>query len=739
MALSAIWFAVSAIISMVIHLTVPFTSKPAIAFLWIAASYCLFSIPFYFSGICVCLALTKFAKSAGLLYAADLVGAGTGCIALIAVMRLVDGPTATIVVGVVGCTSAIAFALDGKLIAVYRLAITLSVALTLLGVVTGILAAKQEALVRITWSKGTAEARPLYEKWNSFSRIAVDGNPREGTSVITEGISPTYPVDRTAFQLHLRIDGGAETTITSWKTPVDIDYLKYDVKNIVYHIRTNDSVLIIGAGGGRDVLSALLMGQRAVRAVEINQDILQTVNNEYGEFSGHLDRNPRVTFVNDEARSYIARTDERFDVIEASFVDTWAATAAGALTLTENSIYTTNAWKLFLNRLTPTGILSFSRWYSTDFPAETYRLVALAASTLRDAGIAATRGHIVLLSNLRNDIGGGRVGAATILIGKEPFSVREIDDLELLSKQMRFNVLLSPRTAADPVLSLLANGDLQAPAVSSLPLILSPPTDNCPFFFYLKPLRYAFRDTSSDRNGMFAPQMQSGEIVIVLLVLVVFLTLFFVLMPLFRDVQKKLIRMSVPYLVFFTGIGLGFMLIEVSLMQRLIIFLGHPTYSLSVVLATLLVSSGIGSYSTRWGKTAATPRAARLIVLLLPLAALGLVSHLAIDIFASSKTPTRITAAIAMLCPVGFSIGMALPLGFTIVPTELDALMPVFWGINGAASICASIVAMLIAMNYGISSAYWSGFFCYVIAVAAYAWMLWALQTKRANAQFASR
>ncbi len=412
-------------------------------------------------------------------------------------------------------------------------------------------------------------------------------------------------------------------------------------------------------------------------------------------------------------------------MIEASFIDTWAATAAGGLTLTENSLYTMEAWKLFLNRLSPSGILSFSRWYWSGFPAETYRLVSLAASALRSEGVSDPRGHIVLISNAWPDIISGGRGAATILVGKESFSADDLDKLESLSRQMRFNLVLSPRGAQDSVFSALGNGDQNTSAVRSLPLNLSPPTDDRPFFFHIKPLRYAFRDTTPNQSGTFVLEVQSGEIVIVLLVLVVFLTSMFVIVPLFHGMGKESIPASIPYLLFFAAIGMGFMLVEVSQMQRLIIFLGHPTYALSVVLSALLVFSGMGSYSTRQIQRPGRDGAVRLLLLLLALLAFGLFSIPAIAAFAASTTPVRIAMAIAMLFPAGFFMGMAFPLGLKLATGELDSLMPAFWGMNGAASICASILAMLIAMNAGISAAFWSGFCCYVAAFCAYLWALY--------------
>jgi hypothetical protein len=162
----------------------------------------------------------------------------------------------------------------------------------------------------LIWVKGRPEAAPLYEKWNSFSRITVLGDPDIPVSPISEGTSPTYPTNAAVHALPLMIDAAAETTLTSFAGDFStVDYLKYDVKEIVHYLRQNSKVFIIGAGGGRDVLAALAMGQKSIRAVEMNQEVLATVNGRFGDFTGHLDRNPRVTFVNDEARSYLARSN----------------------------------------------------------------------------------------------------------------------------------------------------------------------------------------------------------------------------------------------------------------------------------------------------------------------------------------------------------------------------------------------------------------------------------------------
>src|SRR5216683_1684070 len=325
--LGAVLFAVSAVVSFVISLFVPFDGEVTIGgLLSTGLTYAIIAVPFVFSGICVALALTKFPQRVGKLYACDLIGAATGCLLIIVTLNVTDGPTAVIAVG--------AFAAAHT-----------------------VLVRDESPLVRLQWVKGRAEPRPLYEKWNSFSRVTVFGDPTQPTAPAGWGVSATFRPERGVRQLSLLIDASAGTVLTGYDgNPADLEHLKYDVTNLVHYVRQGARVLVIGVGGGRDVLAAVLFGQRSVLGVEINQDIIGTVNGKFGGFTGHLDRLPQVRFVNDEARSYIARQTERFDIIQISLIDTWAATSAGAFVLTENSLYTAEAWKLFLDRLSPSGI-----------------------------------------------------------------------------------------------------------------------------------------------------------------------------------------------------------------------------------------------------------------------------------------------------------------------------------------------------------------------------------------------
>jgi spermidine synthase len=728
MARSAFWFAVSVIVSVLAHILVPFRSEPTLALIWIAVTYFVLAVPFYFSGVCVCAALTKFPRSVSGLYAADLFGAATGCIVLIYVLRGTDAPTAVVLVGLLGCVGTVLFSVDAGEHQFRKAAFILGAVFAIFVVVNTVLVQHQASLLRITWAKGEHEPPALYEKWNSFSRVTVRGDANTPSKVITEGISVTYPPEKFFRQLHLKIDSDAETTLTALDgvngVSIDsLDYLKYDVKNLVHHIRSDAKVLIVGAGGGRDVLSALLFKQRSVRAVEINQNIINTVNGRFGDFTGHLDRNPKVTFVNDEARSYLARTPERFDVLEASFIDTWAATAAGALTLTENSLYTVECWNMFLQRLTPDGVLSFSRWYLPGLPAEAYRLTSLAAASLRASGVEDPRSHILLVKNSRRSAEGEPIGAVTILIGKKPFSAAEIDRIEEISRQMQFDVVLSPRFALDPVFAALATGQDPGGMVESLPVNLSAPTDDSPFFFYMMKFRNLLRLQQLAEDPSAAIYATSGAVVGVLLLFITVPTLICIWLPL-RSMEKTVVRSVLPHLLFFAAIGLGFMLIEISQMQRLIVFLGHPTYALSVVLFSLLLSSGFGSYTTRNITYAGRDALVRLLLLLVAMLVFGVLTPRATTAFSSSTNAMRIMVATGILFPLGFFMGMAFPLGLKLAARQVDALTPAFWGVNGATSICGSVLAAAISMNAGIASTFWIGFLCYGFAFGAFVWAI---------------
>ena len=721
-------FAATIVLSYVTHLAIPFLLDASLAGIFgIVLTYAALSVPFVCSGIVVSLALTRFPGQVSALYAADLAGAALGCLIVGPLLRVADAPTAVLATAAVAAVGAVLFAADGRGAVASRRLVRLSAGLALvlvaLAVGNGAAARRNAGWLRLVWVKGQYEARPIVEKWNSFSRVRVIGDPDRLVRPSGWGLSAALPRELRARELHLDIDSYAGTELTAFHgDPREVEHLKYDVTNVAHYLRPASRVLVVGTGGGRDILSALAFDQKQVTGVEINEGIIDLVNRRFGDFTGHLDRHPKVRFVNDEARSFVARLDDRVDLIQISLIDTWAATASGAFVLTENSLYTVDAWRIFLDHLAPGGILSVSRWYYAGRPGEVYRLAALASTTLMGMGVTRPGDHYAIVRARAADAPNAPDGIGTMLVSRDPLSDADLDALEAVAARMHFEIVQSPRHSADETFAALASGDRLAPAVAAHTLDISAPTDDRPFFFHMLRLRDVFDRSLWRDQGIVRFNMTAVGVLGVLFVTVTLLTASCIVLPLAIAAKRTDFGGAVPHLLFFGGIGFGFMLVEISQVQRLAIFLGHPVYSLSVVLASLLLSSGVGSLSTATLDDRRTPAMVRLVVLIAVLVAFGAATPAAVRHFETGSTPLRILVAVAILLPPGFFMGMAFPIGMRRALKESPELAPWLWGVNGAASVCASVLAVVIALGAGISAAFWTGVACYAAALAAFTW-----------------
>lgn len=718
----ALAFPIAMVLSFLTQLSVPFIVHASVVGLYIIVfTYAVIAVPFIVAGVCVSVVLTRFPARVSQLYASDLAGAALGCILLIGVLRVTDGPTAVIVVACLAGLGALFFAIDAGTVRLRRAAVVVTVLLGIAAAGHTALVWRQFPVLRILFAKGSFEPRALYERWNSYSRVRVSGNPNEWMRPFARTLSPTFPADRRIRELRMDIDVNASTSVTAYSgDPAQIEHLKYDVTAFAHRVRSAHDVLVVGTGGGRDILAALAMGSQSVTGVEINGDIVRMINGRFGDYTGHLDRDPRVHFVNDEARSYIARTSARYDLIEISLIDTWAATAAGAFALSENALYTVEAWRIFLEHLTDRGMLSVSRWYLEGQPGEVYRMVTLATDSLRSVGITHPREHIAVVRSVPLVHGRDRVGVGTMLVSRTPFAQADVNLLQEQANQLQFEAVLTPTSAADPTLERLAAGQA-TDVIRNFPLNIAAPTDDNPFFFHMLRLR----DIAKVRllaAGKSTPNMIAVFVLGALLVTVFALTLLCIVVPLWIGSGREALHGNGALLLFFAAIGLGFMLVETSQMQRLIIVLGHPTYALSVVLFALLLSSGIGSSLTRGIAPDRVGRSGllRLGAIVLVLLVFGALTPWAARTFEGATTPARIVAAVVMLFPPGMLMGMAFPVGMKVATDRAPALAAWLWGINGALSVCASVLSVVIALTASISAAFWTGWAAYVIALIAY-------------------
>lgn len=678
------------------------------------------AVPFVMGGIALTLALTRSGLPTGLVYGVDLLGAATGCALVVPLLGVIDAPSAAIFAGAAAGLAAVCFAGAAGLRT--RKAWITTIVLFVMVLLN---ASQQPGFIRPTWVKGLREDVSTFAflKWNTYSRVTVRHTIESPPLFWAKGRN--FPAEAYAPipQRYIEIDGGAGTVmVPAGKSLADHTYLSWDVTAAAHILRPTGPAAVIGVGGGRDILEAARVGHAPVVGVEINDLIVGLHEKTMRDFSGIADL-PNVQLVTDEARSYMARDTRLYSVITMSLIDTWASTGAGAYSLTENGLYTVEAWQTFLRRLTPIGIFTVSRWYVVDAPGETARMLGLAMETLWSLGVKDPRKHIILLQSEQ---------VATLLVSRSPYSEDDLNLAQQIAVFKGFNMLLTPRKdPVHPLLRQLAKQKTRAAMhafAASQYLDLTPPTDQRPFFFnMLKPLAWFTRAGEVKKMDMvFLGNLAATQTLLYATLASLLLSVLTLAWPMMRRVGdlRALPRADVlASMFYFALIGLGFMFVEIGILSRLSVFLGHPTLALSVLLSGIILFTGVGSTlsgridiaSTRWA-------------LMYPwLTALGvLVTAVAMEpvmaMLIASPASTRIGASLALLVPPALGMGLCFPLGLRLTERMETArsgnaprLGPWLWGINGAFSVCASGLALGCSMVFGIRTTLLCGMLCYVL------------------------
>ena len=670
--------------------------------------YIIAALPFLAGGAGLAVAVSRLYRDIGRVYASDLIGAAAGCVLLIPVLNVFGGPGALLSAAGVAALGACLFAAaDGR-----RRALPWAAPVALLAIALVLQARRPWLDIREV--KGHEAEQALYSKWNSFSRIAVYDREHQDW-----GLSETYTGPKPA-SLFMDIDSSASTPILEGG-PVTgpVAYLRYEITGLAYAIRPNAHALVIGPGGGRDLWTALVAGARRVDGVEVNPIIVNDVmERKFRSFSGDVYHAPGVNVVVDDGRSYVSRSAEQYDLIQASLVDTWAATSAGAYAMTENNLYTVEAFEAYLRHLKPDGVLTITRWY-----ADGLRLVSLAHGAAAKLGWSGIADRLFVARN-------GQV--ATFIVKKSAFSDVEVVGLVEACNRLKFGLIYAPITPSHQTPSgrndytRLITSDDPDRFYRLYPWDISPTTDDRPFFFQNMRVRDEMK-IRLDRTLLFGggfSTLRTVSLVSSVLVLV------FILLPLAGLSPEPIGRMdrALAPIAYFACLGAGFMLIEIGLMQRFVLFLGHPVYSLSVILFTLLLGGGAGSaLSRRVGKNAAATMA-----LAIPLVIAAGLTYAAVlpplfNAWIGLPRPARILLSVALLLPLGVLLGMPLPAGVRLLGTSRPGLLAWAWGINGAMSIFGASAAILIAMNWGFTRVANVG-----AAVYAAAWVIGLVMARSA-------
>ncbi|HEX2472469.1 MAG TPA: hypothetical protein VHJ59_06935, partial [Nitrososphaera sp.] len=654
----------------------------------------LFSVPFFLVGIIISAAFNAFASVAGRLYAADLIGASAGALLVVLFLVLTGGEGATLIVGLIAAIGATIFSRIAKNIkktVASFIFVAFAISLVFLNHVTQIFAiptdptAQKDLPIYLREHPGS---KIVKTEWNSFSRIDVVEGGTGGEGLVAK----------------VFIDGGAGTNIISWDGNAESrQELSTWMQYLPFKMMQDPKVLVIGSGGGRDVVASLVSGSKDVTSVEINPIIYDTVKS-YGDRAGNVYSHEHVRSYVDEGRSFITRSSEKYDIIYVPFVDTWASVSSGGLSVSENFLYTLEGFQQYYDHLTDRGKVVTVRWL-IDAP----RFISTYAKLLEQNGIPLDQLHRHLIM-VTSDSYTKDPSVTMVIFSKSPFTDEEIRFLSQSFSQYDYKPIMIPGQIMREPYSALLKGEINLDQFYDMfETKVYPVTDDNPYFLsFEKPLPSAVEILLYASIGIVA----------------IFLLVPFAWMRRRREgggeeggSKKSELRIAtvIPY---FAALGLGFILIELALLQKLILLMGNPTMTFALLLFTLLISSGSGSLiSSRIAKN----NMKNLTFVIGGIAALGIsyVLFLPPIIYSTIAESIEVKAAvsIAILAPIGFLMGMPLPTGMRLLKVHRPDYIPWMWAINGAFSVLGAVLAIALGIMYGSSLAMILGILIYLIAL----------------------
>ncbi len=651
----------------------------------------LLTLPALASGIAVALAIDRYRAAIGPVYAADLLGAGAGALLVVPTLSLAPAPELMVALGIVSSAAALLFSSGDA--ALRRQAAGLAIAgLATLGV------ARQTTLLYVQPGYKVPPGSLLVgEHWTPLARcFGYELPPPSSLALLFyDRVYAPIPIVKTEV-------------LPTWKE------LRTGAASVGFAMTGPGRALIIGGGGGRDIYNALSSGQRPVDVIELIDGNRRIVDEDLGYLSGKPYSRDGVSTTIGDGRSVLAARTTKYDQIHLGFTDTLTANSAQGFALTEQNIYTVEAFEEYFDHLTPRGLLNVSRLLKL-VGDEALRITVLTLAALEKRGVEDPFRHVVVVGG--TDLLGPPTG--TVLARLEPFTDEEVARLHRLANERANGLLMAPGGPNQLDWKTLAEAPSLEAFCNAHRLDVCPPTDDKPFFFNMD--RPSQLGTPVPEGYFYSARPMS--ILLLTLLVLTGLSVGAFAVPL-RYIRTAT-RPRAAALTYFGAIGLGFMCLEIVLIQRFVLFLGFPTYALSVVLFSLLCFAGLGSF---WCSRLGNPRRALVAALgvatlLIGAAAVGLgpLLRAAIDL---TFVP-RVLITLAVIAPFGITLGMAMPIGLDRLASLHPGATPYAWGVNGIASVIASVVGMLVAIQFGFGAAMLlaCGFYGFAWAHAAFgAW-----------------
>jgi len=656
--------------------------------------------PFFIAGAIVSLVISETIERIDRVYFFDLMGAAGGCLLLLPMLNTVGGPNTVIASAVLFAVSSAIWYNLAALRSRRAMGVALALALTALMMVN-----IKNPIIDVKYAKGQTLQNEKFVKWNGISRIAIVG-------------------DKNSDMLEIVIDADASTGIANFDfdhlTEGQLKDLKHQGPAFPYAIRPGAKTLVIGPGGGWDVSRALVSGSKDITGVEINPIIANTIMREkFTDLSRGLYKRPEIRIEVEDGRSFVRRSTEKYQVLQATLVDTWASTAAGAFALSENNLYTSDAFHDYLSHLTDDGILAFTRW-GFDPPRESLRLLSLASVALAQLGESDPASHVMVVrEGGKNELAGW--GARdTVLISRKPFTAADVAKGREEAAISHMEAVYMPGDGSKNPFGELLNSKDQSAFFRDYRYDISPVGDNRPFFFYTVQPRdlWNFLTTTSSASADYkinkAVPLLFGLLAISLIATGVILAL----PPLLLGTKLPSEKGVLKFLPYFICIGVGYILIQVSLIQKFVLFLGHPTYALFIIVFSMLVASGLGSYFSRSLIGDSDERwvmvlgAVTVLVTILAFIAAPLTTSLV-----GLPLGLKMLITTLVIAPAAFAMGMPFPTGLGRLEVFHKPSVRWAWSLNAASSVLGSAGSIFLAIYFGLRETLLFGGFLYLGAM----------------------
>jgi len=708
LAICAILFSVTCIGGYFVVNSIPFDSYrlswEGRQLLYLAVYYLSLAVPFFFTGLALGATLSGMPQRAGKLYGFNMVGSGLGCL-LVLISPSMFGVGGTVVLSaLLGMAAVFLFCLPRSRLLpalAFAAAAALIVLLAVLPAAFEIKMSPHKSLSQVLLQP---QARTLWTKWNSFSRVDVIDS--SGIH-IAPGLSLNYDKELPA-QSGVTVDGDDLSPVSHVEVS-GAGFTEYLPTALVYRLSDAPRALIIEPGGGLDVLTALRHGSPEVVAVVSNPLMIEAVSGftERGGFTHY----PGVEEVTEGARSYLRRSDILFDAVQISLTNSFQVVAAGSYSLSENYLYTVEALTDCYGHLAPGGVLSITRWIQVP-PSEGIRMIALATAALENADRHQPEQHLVVVRSFQT---------ITLLLKESPFDSKDIEIVKDFCERLgldlvyypgieaadlnRYNVL--PREVYHEACTSILSASTRDGFIAGYTYNITPTTDDRPFFFHFFKWNQA-PDVLRSLGRTWQPFAGAGYLAVVaLLVSAVLASVVFILLPLHIRLKGEGDRIRPVYrgvrwqlFFYFSVLGLGFIFIEIAMMQKFILFLDKPTYAFAIVLFTIFICSGIGSLLAA-KLTKVLPQVIVGLGLLALVYPLFLVYYF--DMLLGQPLLFRVLATVGALAPLSFLMGIPFPMGIKIIGVLSPDMVPWAWGINGCLSVISSILSLIVAIWLGFT------------------------------------